>query len=368
MKKSKKIVVGLSGGVDSSISLLLLKKQGYQPIGVSLKYSVWENKRNILKENICCSAESFNIAKEICKKLNVPHYIIDVELDFKEKVIGYFLRVLKEKKTPNPCLVCNRLVKFSKLFNFAKKKGIKYVATGHYARVRENKETKKFELLKARDEKKDQSYFLSLLNQKQLKNIVFPLGNYTKEQVYKIAKKEGFDFFSKIKQSQDLCFVAKQSIISYLEEEIGFEPGEIIDQKNNVLGQHQGLHFYTIGQRRGIIVPNGPWWVIDFNRQKNQLIVTNQEDDPSLFRETVIISNPSFISGQAPKKVIKVEAKTRFSQLSSPAKLYLGGKKLVFDHPQKAITSGQWAVFYLPRQSNAKAGDEGVCLGGGEIK
>jgi len=184
------------------------------------------------------------------------------------------------------------------------------------------------------------------------------LGNYTKEEVYKIAKKEGFDFFSKIKQSQDLCFVAKQSIISYLEEEIGFEPGEIIDQKNNILGQHQGLHFYTIGQRRGIIVPNGPWWVIGFNIEKNQLIVTNQKDDPGLFKETVIVLNPSFISGQAPKKAIKVEAKIRFNQPLSPAKLYLGGKKLVFDNPQKAITSGQWAVFYQ--------GD--VCLGGGEIK
>jgi len=154
-----KVVVGLSGGVDSSISLLLLKKQGYQPIGVSLKYSIWENKRNILKENVCCSAESFNIAREICKKLNVPYYIIDEQLDFKEKVIGYFLRVLKEKKTPNPCLVCNRLVKFSKLFDFAKKKGIKYVATGHYARVRENKEIKKYELLKGKDEKKTKAIF-----------------------------------------------------------------------------------------------------------------------------------------------------------------------------------------------------------------
>ncbi len=358
MKKSKKIVVGLSGGVDSSISLLLLKKQGYQPIGVSLKYSIWENKRNILRENVCCSAESFSIAKEICQKLKVPYYIIDEQLDFKEKVIGYFLRVLKEKKTPNPCLVCNRLVKFNKLFDFAKKKGIKYVATGHYARVRENKETKKYELLRGKDERKDQSYFLCLLTQKQLKNIVFPLGGYTKEHVYKIAKKEGLDFFSKIKQSQDLCFVAKQSITSYLEEEIGFESGEIIDQENNVLGQHQGLHFYTIGQRRGITVPGGPWWVIGFNRKKNQLIVTNQEDDLGLFKKTIIISKPHFISGQAPKKAIKVEAKTRFNQSLSPAKLYLRGKKLVFDNPQKAITPGQWAVFYQ--------GD--ICLGGGEIK
>jgi tRNA-specific 2-thiouridylase len=355
------IVVGLSGGVDSSVSLLLLKKQGYQPIGVSLKYAVWENKRNILRENVCCSEASFSIAREICKRLDVPYYIIDEQIDFKEKVIGYFLNVLKDKKTPNPCLACNRLVKFNKLFEFAKKKGAKYVATGHYARVRKNKKTGKYELLRGKDDKKDQSYFLCLLDQEQLAKIIFPLGDYTKEQVYRIAQKEGFEFFTKVKQSQDLCFVAQQSILPYLEEEIGLEPGEIVDKKGSVLGQHQGLHFYTIGQRKGIGLAGGPWWVVGFNRKKNQLIVTNKENDPALFSKEVIVADYHFISGQAPIRAIKAKAKTRFNQKLASVKIHPpkdNKLKLVFDKPQKAVALGQWAVFY----------DGDVCLGGGVIE
>ncbi len=361
VKENRKVVVGLSGGVDSSVSLLLLKKQGYEPIGVSLKYSVWENRKNILKENVCCSEASFNIAKNICKELNVPYHIIDHELDFKDKVIGYFLKVLKDKKTPNPCLVCNKMVKFNKLFDFAKKKGAKYVATGHYARVFKNKDTKKFELLKGKDERKDQSYFLCLLKQNQLSKIIFPLGSYNKENVYKIAQKEGFQFFSKIKQSQDLCFVAKQSIGSYLEEEIGFEPGDIVNKKGKVLGQHQGLHFYTIGQRKGVGLPDGPWWVIKLDKEKNHLVVTNDENDSALYTSEINITDFQFVSGQNPKKVIEVEAKTRYHQKLATAKIYppKGKKlKLVFEKPQKAVTPGQWAVFYQ--------GDS--CLGGGIIE
>ncbi len=362
MKENKKpkVVVGLSGGVDSSVSLLLLKKQGYQPIGVSLKYAAWQNKKNILKENVCCSQEAFSIARKICQQLKVPYHILDYQVDFKEKVMGYFLSVLRDKKTPNPCLVCNKLVKFNKLFEFARKQGAQYVATGHYARIRKNKQ-REYQLLRGKDRKKDQSYFLCLLNQKQLSRIIFPLGEYTKEQVYQIAKKQGFDFFEKRKQSQDLCFVAQQSIPLYLEEKIGRQPGEIVGQSGNVLGRHQGLHFYTIGQRKRIGLADGPWWVLGFDRKKNQLIVTNQENDPALFSKEIIVADVHFVSGQAPKKAIKVKAKTRFGQSLASASLYPPKKnklKLVFDKPQKAVTPGQWAVFY--------SGD--VCLGGGVIE
>ncbi|MBU1177510.1 tRNA 2-thiouridine(34) synthase MnmA [Patescibacteria group bacterium] len=358
---NKKIVVGLSGGVDSSVSLLLLKKQGYEPIGVSLKYSSWKNKKNLLKENICCSTESFNIAKKVCHKLKVPYHIIDERVDFEKKVMGYFLSVLKKKKTPNPCLVCNRLVKFNKLFEFAKKNNIKYVATGHYAKVRKNKKTNLYELIKGKDSNKDQSYFLCLLKQNQLKNIIFPLGDYTKEEVYKIAKRNKFNFFSKIRQSQDLCFIDNKSIKDYLKKEIGIEPGDIVDNKGNVLGKHQGLHFYTIGQRKGINLPNGPWWVVKKDIKTNQLIVVNKENDSALFNKKVIISNYYFISGKIPEKVIKVKAKIRFGQKGSSGKLCIKNSntlELIFNKPQKAITPGQWAVFY---QGN-------VCLGGGVIE
>ena len=360
-RNGKKVVVGLSGGVDSSVSLLLLKKQGYQPIGVSLKYALWENEKNVLKENICCSKESFVIAKEICQQLKVPYYILDYRLDFEEKVMGYFLTLLKDKKTPNPCLVCNRLVKFNKLFEFAKEKGAQYVATGHYARIRKNQKRGQYELLKGKDKKKDQSYFLCLLDQKQLKKIIFPLGDLTKKEVYQIAKKEGFDFFVKRKQSQDLCFVSRQSIPFYLEEKIGLQPGDIVDTKGKILGEHQGLYFYTIGQRRRINLSAGPWWVVGFDKKKNQLIVTNKENDPALFSQTVILSDYQFISGKLPQKTIRVKAKIRFNQPLASAKLYPLPKKnlrLVFDQPQKAVTPGQWTVFYQGE----------VCLGGGVIK
>jgi len=359
--KNKKVIVGLSGGVDSSVSLLLLKEQGYEPVGVSLKYSSWKDKRNLLKENACCSKESFAIAKKVCQELKVPYYIIDEQIDFEKKVMGYFLSVLKNKKTPNPCLVCNRLVKFNKLFEFAKKNNIKYIATGHYARIKKNEKTGLYNLLEAKDKNKDQSYFLCLLKQNQLKNIIFPLGDYTKDQVYQIAKRNKFNFFSKIKQSQDLCFIASKSMKFYLEEEIGIEPGNIVDNKGNTLGKHQGLHFYTIGQRKGINLPNGPWWVSKFDKRKNQLIVVNKENDPALFSEKIIISNYHFISGKIPKKMIEIKAKTRFNQKASSAKLRVKGNntlELVFNKPQKTVTPGQWAVFY----------QGSVCLGGGVIE
>jgi len=344
MENNKKVIVGLSNGVDSSVSLLLLKKQGYEPIGVSFKYS----------------NENFSIAKKVCKKLDVPYRIIDCRFDFKKKVIGYFLKTLKEKKTPSPCLICNKLVKFNKLIEFANKKKADYIATGHYARIKENKKTNKYELLQATDKKKDQSYFLCFLNQKELSRIIFPLGEYTKEEVYKIAKKEGFKFFDKIKQSQDLCFLAQDSILNYLEKKIGFEPGDIVNQNGNVLGKHKGLHFYTIGQRKGIGLTGGPWWVKGFNKKKNYLIITNKENDSDLFKKEIILIDFNLISNQIFKKTIKVKAKTRYNQGLSSAKISLLNNKklkLVFDKSQKAITPGQWAVFY---QGN-------ICLGGGII-
>ncbi len=359
MRNRKKVVVGLSGGVDSSVSLLCLKKQGYQPIGVSFKYAVWKNKKNKLKENICCSEKSFAIAREICQKLDVEYHIIDDTIDFKDEVIGYFLKTLKDKKTPNPCLICNRFVKFDKLIKFAHKMDAQYIATGHYARVK--KQGNSYQLLKAKDKTKDQSYFLALLGQKELSRVIFPLGEYTKDKVYQIAKKEGFDVFEKTKQSQDLCFVASQSIPFFLEDKLGLEPGRIVDTDNNVLGEHKGLYFYTIGQRKGLNLSNGPWYIIGFDKKRNWLIISNKEKDPNLYKKEIILSDFSFVSSQIPEKEIKVKAKTRFSQKPDSAKIYPPKKKelkLIFEKLQKAITPGQWAVFY----------QKDVCLGGGIIK
>lgn len=365
----KPIVVGMSGGVDSSLALVLLKEQDWQPIGVSLKYAVWQDKKNLLRENICCTAESFRIAKTVCKKLGVPYYIFDVAKEFKKEVIDYFLAELKNAKTPNPCIICNRYLKFKKLFEWAKKHKIKYVATGHYARISKNPQTRKYELSKARDQKKDQTYSLCLLPQKWLAHLVFPLGNHTKAEIYQMAKEKGFGIFLKRKQSQDFCFVSGKSLHCFLKKELGEKPGLIKDSAGNILGKHPGLHFYTIGQRKGINLAGGPYFVVSLDIQNNVLLVSKKKED--LDQKTALLSPCHFIAGTPPRRKILVQAKVRSRHPEAPAKLEFVSKdklKLVFTKPQKAITPGQFAVFYLPAKGErAKAGPQNICLGGGNI-
>jgi len=348
----------MSGGVDSSVALILLKKQGWSPIGVSLKYAIWQDKANLLNENICCSTESFKIAENVCKKLGVPHYIFDVAKDFKKEVIDYFLTELSNNRTPNPCIICNRQLKLKKLFQWAEKQGIEYVATGHYAQISKNPKTGKYELLVAKDNTKDQTYSLSFLPQKWMGRLVFPLGNYTKEEVFQIAKKEGFGFYLRKKQSQDFCFVSGKCLDCFLEKEIGKKQGQIKDIDGNVIGEHQGLHFYTIGQRKGINLPNGPYYVIAKHYNGNALVVSENEQD--LLSKTALLSPFNFISGESPEKEIRIKAKIRSQHNPADATLFLHKKgclKLVFDRPQKSITPGQFAVFYK----------DNICLGGGRV-
>ena len=367
MAKKKKIVVGLSGGIDSSMALLLLKKQGWDPIGVSLKMPVWKGKK------------SFAAAKKVCQKLKVPYYIIDVQKEFKKEVVNYFISEFKKNKTPNPCVICNRNLKFKKLFEFAKKKGVKYVATGHYALVRKhqtpNTKSQTYQLLRAKDKEKDQTYNLCFLKREWLPYIIFPLGEYTKKQVCELAKKEGFNFLTKIKSSQDFCYLAGKPINDYLKQFFGKKPGKILNSKGKVLGKHQGLHFYTIGQRKGIKISGGPWFVKDFDIKKNYLIITNNQKD--LYKKDVFLKPFYLINDREPSRKIRVMAKVRYRQPLSPAILYPPQQnnssqagpgttklKLVFDKPQRAVTPGQFAVFYLPSDSEGKGQ---VCLGGGRI-
>lgn len=384
------VILGMSGGIDSSVALFLLKKQGFRVIGLSLKFGFWENTKNELKENICCSNKSIERARRICQKYDVPHFTIDYSQEFQKKVINYFIKDLRHNRTPNPCLFCNRDVKISALLAFAKEKKAQYIATGHYAKIK--KTSKGYQLLKAKDKRKDQSYFLSLLSQAQVSKLILPLGDYLKKDVYAIAKKEGIEVAPK--ESQDLCFVGDKSMPDFLKEEVGLKPGKILDTQGNVLGEHQGLHFYTRGQRKGIKLPNGPFWVIDFDKKNNSLIVTNDSESLKLFNREVVLSNVNFVSGNAPKKALEVEAKVRYrqplakailksgnisrlsrdslsrgltsgngSENATKAKLTFGSPtseswRLVFDEPQKAVTPGQIAVFYRGE----------ICLGGGIIQ
>lgn len=357
--ENKKIVVGMSGGVDSSMALVLLKEAGWEPIGVSLKLPVWESKDNLLRENVCCTDESFAVAKSICEKLGVPFYTVDAKKEFRDEVIKYFNKEYASGRTPNPCSICNRELKFGDLFEFAEKVGAEYVSTGHYAKTRFNPKTKKYELLKAKDKTKDQTYALSLLPQKWISKIVFPLGEYTKDEVFEKAKKLGLKYFTKQKESQDFCFVAGKSLPKYLKEVIGEKDGDIVDTKGKVLGKHEGLHFYTIGQRKGIELSGGPYFVKELNTKKNQLVVTKNEKD--LFSREAKLEKVNYISGERPKNPVIVTAKVRYQSPLAKATLtpQKGDRaKIVFEKPQRAITPGQTCVFYTNE----------ICFGGGIIR
>ena len=357
-KKRKSIVVGMSGGVDSSMALVLLKEQGWDPVGVSLKYPVWKDETNCLRENVCCSTESFQIAETVCKKLGVPYHVFDVSSDFKKEVIDYFLDRLRDHKTPNPCVMCNRYLKFKKLLGWAARHGIARVATGHYARVCRNSKTRKFELLASKDSEKDQTYSLSFLSQDQLRHIVLPLGNHTKQEIYQMAGDQGFEIFLKRKQSQDFCFVSGNAMEPFLTKEIGRNEGEVRDDAGKVIGRHQGLHFYTVGQRKGLGFSGGPFFVTGSEVKHNVLRVTRDEKD--LLSREVFLSPCNFFGGM-PQKPLRVRAKIRYRQAAAPGILRpLSGTraKIIFDKPQRAVTPGQFAVFY---QRN-------VCLGAGEIQ
>ena len=353
-----KIIVGLSGGVDSSAALILLKEQGFEPLGVTLKLPVWSHPQNLCRDNICCTPESLAIAQEVCHKLKVPYFIVDAQSEFQKYVLDYFLKELKNGRTPNPCLICNHALKFKYLLQLAQKCHIPYVASGHYARVRFNKKTGVFELLKGKDQKKDQSYFLSSLTQNQLAHLILPLGTVKKQEVYKLVKDKGFHYFEKKKESQNFCFVSNQSLPLFLKESLGLQPGPIIDTQGKVLGFHQGLYLYTIGQRKGINLPQGPYYVQTRDLKTNTLIVTKKKKD--LLKKEIILTPYHFISEKIPQKKIKVQASIRYRQKLSSATLFPPRNKkikIIFAKPQFAVTPGQFCVFYQREK----------CLGNGVI-
>ncbi len=355
--ESKKIVVGMSGGVDSSVSLLLLKQQGWSPVGVSLKLAHWEHPANVRGENACCTAESLDIARDVCEKLDVPYHVYEVSAEFRKEVMDYFISELKSNRTPNPCIICNRTLKFRKLLEWAEKHGIEHVASGHYAKVRLNAKTGKYELLRPKDLVKDQSYGLSFLEQKQLKRLVLPLAEYTKDEVYAIAEKNGFGFFLKRKQSQDLCFVTKEAYPLYIKETLGEKPGPIKNVQGEILGKHKGLHFYTSGQRKGLGLKD-KYYVKGFDRKENALIVI--QDRKEATQPDILLTKFNLLSGEAHKEKLRVQAKIRYLGKLSDATLYppeKGKMRIVFDTPQEFVTPGQFCVFYQ--------GD--VCLGAGII-
>ena len=372
--KKTRVVVAMSGGVDSSVAAALLKKQGFDVVGVFMKF--WHDRRSLggvgNGENRCCSIKSEKLARLVAKQLEIPFYVLNVEKEFKKSVVDYFLEEYKKGNTPNPCVVCNKEIKFGFLIKKALSLGAEFLATGHYARLATKYEKgtnirkKEFKLLKGKDKNKDQSYFLWQLNQKQLNHILFPVGEYTKSEVRKLAKKFKLPT-AQTPESQEVCFV-QNATNGFLKKYLKTKPGKIMNTEGKVLGRHQGLWFYTIGQRKGIEVQQGPYFVVDKDIKKNILIVSKDQKD--LEKKELIAGDVNWIAKQ--KLPVSAEIKIRYKSDFAKAKIFeLGNKKIkiVFVKPQKAITPGQSAVFYAPvRSLQAKEGKGGQLLGGGVIE
>ena len=349
--KPQKAIVALSGGVDSSVVAVLLKEQGYQVEGVFMRLG------------IATDDESEKNAREVAEKIGIKFCVFDLSKEFKKKIISYFISEYKKGRTPNPCVECNKEIKFGVLMDEVLKMGADFIATGHYIRsqkfIKFVKSKVIYKLLKAKDINKDQSYFLYNLNQKILKRCLFPLNNYTKDEVREIARKYKLEVHNK-KESQEICFIQNKYYGDFLKKYLKLKTGDIVDTDNNILGEHKGLPLYTIGQRRDIgIGGRGPYFVIGMSKRKNQLIVSNNKNDKNLFSKELVIKKVNWVSGSVPKLPIKIKAKVRYGMSEQIAIINKIKNKYIikFSKSQRAVMPGQAAVFYK--------GDE--ILGGGII-
>lgn len=352
----KKVVLGMSGGVDSSVAAILLKEQGYDVIGVFMKN--WDETD---ENGICLADEDYNDVISVATALDIPYYSVNFVKEYWDRVFEYFLSEYRAARTPNPDVMCNKEIKFKAFLEYANKLGADYIATGHYARLRENENGEK-ELLRGLDDNKDQSYFLSALSQKQLEKVLFPLGEYQKSEIREIAKKYDLKTATK-KDSTGICFIGERNFNEFLSKYLPAKGGNIVDVKGKILGKHNGLMYYTIGQRKGIGLGNSkdgtgePYFVVDKKLETNELVVAQGNDD-LLYSKGLIANNFNFINKiEFP---YRCSVKFRYRQKDVSAiinKLNDEEYEIIFDEKQKAITLGQIAVIY-----NGE-----ICLGGGII-
>ncbi len=341
----EKVLVGMSGGVDSSAAALILKENGFETTGLTLKLCEADKEQDLRD------------AKAVCEKLGILHLILDLKKDFKEKVIDSFINYYKAGLTPNPCLECNKHIKFGKMLDLAIEKGYDKIATGHYARVEKSGE--RFILKKARDITKDQSYVLYSLTQHQLSHLILPLGEMTKAEIREKAETAGLVCANR-PDSQDICFVPDGDYAAFIEKKDNFvsEKGDYVDINGNILGRHEGVIHYTIGQRKGLGIALGKYqYVLSKNAETNTVVLGDEEH---LFKKEVLVRDVNFIPFDELTGEIRVKAKLRYRHSEQPATIYPlddGRVKIIFDEPQRAPSSGQAAVFY----------DGDIVVGGGKI-
>jgi tRNA (5-methylaminomethyl-2-thiouridylate)-methyltransferase len=354
----KKVIIGMSGGVDSSVAAILLKKEGYEVIGLFMRN--WDAGLNndylgnpTLNENICPQEQDYNDALAVCKKIDIPLHRVDFVKEYWDYVFTYFLDELKEGRTPNPDIMCNKYIKFDMFAKEAKKLGADYIATGHYARMKDSK------LLRGIDDNKDQTYFLSQLSAEQLDNVLFPVGELNKTEVRHIADEYGLITAEK-KDSTGICFIGERNFTKFLENYLPNTPGNVIDiDINEVIGKHIGLMYYTIGQRRGLNIGGSKerMFVVGKNLNDNILYISHGNTD-YLVSDSCLIDQVNF---NTDKRVNRCSAKFRYRQPDNNVELeYLEDGNILVKYPQgvKSVTPGQACVFY----------DKDECLGGGIIK
>jgi tRNA-specific 2-thiouridylase len=357
----ERVVVAMSGGVDSAVAAALLKEQGYEVIGMTMCFSIPHADAGSRKKPTCCGLQGIEDARRIAHKLGIRHYVLNMQKALWEHVIKDFCAEYLAGRTPNPCVRCNQYLKFDALLKKALSLDAKYLATGHYAKIVHSSKfivhSRVFLLKKAKDRHKDQSYFLYHLGQNQLKHILFPLGNYTKEQVRGLARKFALPVADKI-ASQEICFLPGNDYRPFLRQMVkkDFAPGPVVDKDGVVLGRHKGIAYYTIGQREGLGIAKGyPIYITEINPKNNRITVGRRED---VFRKEFLVSHPHFIV-RPPEKKIAAWVKIRYNHKQALAKIMpLKDKiKVTFKKAQFAVTPGQSAVFY----------DKDIVLGGGII-